>query len=54
MWVEYWWMGFAKQDFTVKIHSKQDLTVYDFDDETNEIHMDGQLPSGFTNSDYRI
>lgn len=29
MYVEYWWVGFAKQDFTVLVYSAQDISVTD-------------------------
>jgi len=40
--VRYNWWGATKEDFTVKVYSKQDLPVLDSDGNTNQIHMDGQ------------
>ena len=40
--VQYNWWGATKEDFTVKVYSKQDLEVLDSDGNTNQIHMDGQ------------
>ena len=41
MQVVYDWWGSTKEDFTVKVYSKQDLTIRDPDGNTNQIHMDG-------------
>lgn len=44
---------YPARDYTVKVYSKQDIAVYDSSGKTNMWHMDGQYPSGFTNSHYR-
>ena len=51
--VRYLWMGSPAKDYTVRIYSKQKLEVLDSHGKTNMLHMDGQLPTGFTNSSYR-
>jgi len=55
--VQYDWQYGLKmypaRDYTVKVYSKQDLDVKDSLGRTNMWHMDGQFPSGFTNSHYR-
>jgi len=50
--VKYLWFGSPEPDYTVKVYSKQNLAIRDSDGVTNEIHMDGQCPSGFTDSTY--
>lgn len=40
-------------DYTVRVYSKPGYEVTDEQGRTNMIHMDGQEPSGFTNSNYR-
>lgn len=39
--VSYNWFGATKEDFTVKVYSKQDLVIKDSSGNTNQIHMDG-------------
>lgn len=46
-------MGSPFPDYTLKVHSKQDLKVCNSMGVTNMIHMDGSFPSGFTRSAYR-
>ena len=46
--VHYYWYGYTAEDFTVKVYSKQALEVKDQRGHTNELHMDGTQPSGFT------
>ena len=46
--VEFAWYGWVSEDYTVKVYSKQDLEVTDNRGRTNELHMDGTSPSGFT------
>jgi len=51
--VKYLWFGSPYKDYTVKVYSKQDLVVRDkTTGSTSVIHMDGQTPSGFTNSTF--
>ena len=52
--VNYNWLFLSAKDYTVKVFSKQQLQVLDSNGETNMIHMDGQEPSGFTKSGYRV
>ena len=40
--VQYNWFGATKEDFTVKVYSRQELSIVDSDGNTNQIHMDGQ------------
>ena len=40
----------VKRDYTVKVYSKQDLSIVDEDGNTNMLHMDGSEPSGFDSS----
>ena len=51
--VQYTWGGYPARDYTVKVYSKQDLSILDSDGKTNMWHMDGQFPSAFTKSHYR-
>lgn len=46
--VNYSWSGWTVEDYTVKVYSTQDLEVLDYRGNTNELHMDGTSPSGFT------
>lgn len=50
---KYNWFDSPAKDYTVKIYSKQSLEVKDSTGQTNILHMDGQSPSGFTDSTYR-
>jgi len=50
--ITYHWLGSPHPDYTFKVHSKQDLTIRDENQQTNQIHMDGQSPSGFLVSNY--
>ena len=50
--VKYYWMNSPAKDYTVKVYSKQNLSVLDSNGNTNMKHMDGQTPSGFTDSTY--
>ena len=50
--VQYKWWENNIRDYTVKVYSEQDLDVKDSRGQTNQIHMDGQSPSGFTDSAY--
>lgn len=51
--VKYLWFGSPFKDYTVKVYSKQTLTVRDnASGGTSVINMDGQSPSGFTASNY--
>ena len=47
MFVGYYWYGSPKRDFTVKIYSKDDISVYDAVGNTNMLHTDGTAPSEF-------
>jgi hypothetical protein len=38
--------------YTARVYSKQDLQVLNDRGQSNMMHMDGQSPSGFTNSVY--
>jgi len=55
--VQYnWQFGLGRypaRDYTVKVYSKQNLSVLDSQGKTNMWHMDGQFPSAFTESHYR-
>jgi hypothetical protein len=51
--VGYTWFNSPAKDYTVKIYSKQSLSVKDSTGATNIKHMDGKLPSGFVTSSYR-
>jgi len=50
---KYLWFNSPAKDYTVKIYSKQALEVKDTTGSTNIVHMDGQYPSGFTDSTFR-
>jgi hypothetical protein len=52
MQVTYDWFGNVPRDYTVKVYSKQSLTVRDENGNKNMVHMDGTSPSGFTSSSY--
>jgi len=39
-------------EYTARVYSKQDLQVLNDRGQSNMIHMDGQSPSGFTDSNY--
>jgi hypothetical protein len=43
---------YPAKDFTAKVYSKMNLVVRDINGNTNMLHMDGQKPSGFTESDF--
>jgi hypothetical protein len=51
--IDYYWDTFYAKDYTIKVYSKQTLSVKDSKGNTNMIHMDGKEPSGFTKSKYR-
>ena len=51
--VDYTWFNTPHKDYTVKIYSKQDLSIKDSDNKSVIYHMDGKEPSGFTKSTYR-
>ena len=50
--VKYEWMGSPAPDYTVSVYSKQNLEVVDKNNMMRIVHMDGQSPSGFTDSSY--
>ena len=52
--VKYTWFDSPVKDYTLSVYSKQDLKVKDHLGKTSVFHMDGQEPSGFTHSSYRI
>ena len=52
--INYYWDLFFAKDYTIKVYTNQELEVRDSYGETNMIHMDGQEPSGFTKSDFRV
>ena len=54
IYVQYdWWGAHSNHtDYTVQAYSKFDSPVLNSTFEGNVTHMDGQLPSGFTNSTY--
>ena len=41
----HWQMG--ANDYSVVVYAKQDLTIRDSNKETNMLHFDGTLPTGF-------
>ena len=47
------WYDHPAKDYTVKVYSKQTLEVKDNQGQTKMLHMDGQSPSGFKNSQYK-
>lgn len=51
--VQYTWDSNPGNDYTLKVYSKQDLTILDSNGNSNMWHMDGQYPSAFTKSHYR-
>ena len=51
--VTYEFMGSPHPDYTVKVYSKHDRPLKDSSGNTNMVHMDGQQPSGFTNSQFK-
>lgn len=44
--------NYPAKDYTVKLYSKHDIKITNSNGKTNMIHMDGQYPSGFTESKY--
>ena len=52
--IDYLWDTFYAKDYTIKVYTAQELEVRDANGETNMIHMDGQEPSGFTKSNFRV
>lgn len=52
--VSYTWSGNTAEDYTVKVYSTQDLTVTDTRGNSNELHMDGTSPSGFTGFNHYV
>lgn len=46
------WFDNPNPEYTVRVYSKQDLTLVNENGQSNMIHMDGQSPSGFTDSNY--
>ena len=50
--VWYEWMDSPHKDYTVKAYSAHELPIYNANDETNQLHTDGQSPSEFTTSNY--
>jgi hypothetical protein len=43
---------YPAKDFTVRLYSQQDTYIEDQRSNRVMLHMDGQIPSGFTASDY--
>lgn len=53
LYVNYEWIRSPHRDYTLKAYSKfSSAKIYDSSGNTNEINMDGQSPSGFTDSSY--
>lgn len=52
IYVQYEFIGSPHPDFTLKVYSKFDQPILDSRGNSNEINMDGQQPSGFTESCY--
>lgn len=50
--IQYKWYNNPVRDYTVGVYSSQDLEIKDSRGQTNQIHMDGQSPSGFTQSSF--
>jgi len=50
--IEYVWYGSAAPDYTLKVYSKQALSILDSDGNTNVLNYDGSSPSAFTESTY--
>ena len=53
IYVKYQFVGSPFKDYTLKAYSQFDQPIFDQNHNINEIHMDGQEPSGFTHSDFR-
>lgn len=49
--VQMKWYNNPVWEYSARVYSKQDLTVTS-NGQSNMYHMDGQSPSGFTNSNY--
>ena len=47
-----YFVGSPVRDYTVQVYSKQNLTVTDDKLKGNVLHLDGQLPTGFTDQKY--
>mmetsp|Transcript_13133 Transcript_13133/g.22192 ORF Transcript_13133/g.22192 Transcript_13133/m.22192 type:complete len:146 (+) Transcript_13133:1309-1746(+) len=45
---------YPNKDFTVSVYAKDSLDIVDLQGNTNQIHMDGHSPSGFTKSNYCV
>jgi hypothetical protein len=52
--VSYTWFDSPAKDYTLSVYSKQELEIRDQEGEMSVLHMDGQEPSGFTHSGYRV
>mgnify|MGYP006893293831 CR=1 FL=1 len=50
--ITYQWNWSPTRDYTLKVFSKQNLSIKDDRDKTYEWHMDGDYPNGFTLSSY--
>ena len=50
--VKYQWFGSTGNDYTVKVHSKMDITIRDKLNRVNQLHTDGQSPTEFKTSQY--
>jgi len=40
--IKYLWFNSPHRDYTIKIHSKMNIPIYDSDGKTNQLHADGQ------------
>jgi hypothetical protein len=47
-----WIADYPHKDYTVSVYSKLSANIKDASGATRKIHMDGQVPSGFTASSY--
>lgn len=48
--VTFTWFGSPAPDYTIKLYTKQDLTIADSQGDSSIINYDGTSPSGFTDS----
>lgn len=46
--VYYRFYGWSTEDFTLKVYSQQNHTIFNQKAEVNQLHMDGSSPTGFT------
>jgi hypothetical protein len=51
--VRYEWLGSPFKEYTLKAYSKYDSKILDTIGNSNQVYMNGESPSGFTESTYQ-